>query len=154
MNAVIVSVRSTRQFLLDGTRDLTIEQWNRIPAGFNNNIIWNMGHLVAALEGLCYRRSGLPMPSGEAFFERYRPGSKPEHQADSVEIEQVRALLQTSLDRLEADLNAGIFSSRNYEGFTTRYGVELNSAGAAVSFLPFHEGLHMGFINALKKIVA
>jgi hypothetical protein len=42
-----------RKLLMERTRDLTVDQYNIIPHCFNNNIIWNMGHiLVAGLHSL------------------------------------------------------------------------------------------------------
>ena len=52
MNDQIETIRKTRSFLLDYIKELNIEQLNKIPAGFNNNIAWNLGHLVAAQQGV------------------------------------------------------------------------------------------------------
>ena len=38
---------------------LSIEQLNKVPARFNNNIICNLGHLICSLQTLCYKLSGL-----------------------------------------------------------------------------------------------
>jgi len=48
MKKEIERLKKTRIFLLDLIKDLTTEQLNEIPKGFNNNIIWNLGHLIAS----------------------------------------------------------------------------------------------------------
>jgi hypothetical protein len=57
--ATITQIKNTRAFVLELVKDLTTEQLNKIPAGFNNNIIWNIAHLTAAQQNLCYVRSDL-----------------------------------------------------------------------------------------------
>ncbi|WP_407635809.1 DinB family protein [Solitalea canadensis] len=37
----------------------TIDQLNKVPAGFNNNLIWNIGHEIVAQQALIYKSSGL-----------------------------------------------------------------------------------------------
>lgn len=41
------TLRHIRTSVLNLIESLTLKQINEIPAGFNNNIIWNLGHLVA-----------------------------------------------------------------------------------------------------------
>lgn len=36
----------------------TIEQLNKVPDGFNSNIIWNVAHLIASQQNLCYMKAG------------------------------------------------------------------------------------------------
>lgn len=150
MNKTIDNLRKTRQAALAMTESLTAEQLNKIPQGFNNNIIWNLGHLVAAQEGVCYKRSGMPTNVSDDFFERYRPGSKPEQVVSDEEIALIRGLLISSLDQLEADHAAGKLVMNPW---TTRYGVDINTIDEGINFLPFHEGLHMGVISAQAKLV-
>lgn len=140
-----------RTVILNIIADLSLEQLNKIPAGFNNNIIWNLGHMVAAQCGVCYKRAGLDLPIDEAFFDTYKPGTKPEKFYTAEDFEQVKTLLTTSPDILEADLQKDIWG--NYPTWTTRYDVEIKNINDAVAFLPFHEGLHIGTVMALKKIV-
>ena len=47
-------LKLTRQYLLNDIKDLTVEQLNEVPAGFNNNIIWNVAHMLATQQGICY----------------------------------------------------------------------------------------------------
>ena len=151
MNQQIETIKKVRTFLLEGIKDLTADQLNKIPAGFNNNIIWNLGHLIAAQQGICYKRAGLPTLVSDNFWEKYRSGSKPEGNVSSDEIEKIKEMFLSSLDHLEANYNNQIFG--NYIAWTTRYGVEITSIEDALRFVPFHEGLHSGVISTMKKLV-
>ncbi len=144
-------LRKPRLFLLNAIKDLSLDQLNEIPAGFNNNIIWNMGHMVAAQQGVCYVRMGLPPFTGEEFFNRYKPGTRPEGAGSAAAVDQVKELLFSSLEQLERDYDQGVF--KDYVSWTTRYGVDINTIDEALRFLPFHEGLHLGCIGALTKMI-
>ena len=150
MNQTIETLRKTRQYALNMVADLSDEQLNKIPAGFNNNIIWNLGHLVAAQEGVCYKRSGVPTNITEDFFLRYKPGSKPENDADAAEIAMIKELLLSSLDNLERDHTANKLTMNPW---ATRYGVEINTIDDGITFLQYHDGMHQGYIAALVKLV-
>jgi hypothetical protein len=144
-------IRKTRQFLLKIFNELTVEEVNKIPAGFSNNIIWNFGHIIAAQQGVCYLRAGMPAHIDKAVFDKYKPDSKPEGFVDAAEIEQLKQLMVSNIDNLEEDLEQNKFVS--YPAWTTRYGVEITSVEDAIQFLLFHEGLHIGYIMALRRAV-
>lgn len=144
-------IRKTRGMLLSIVEGLTTEQLNKIPSGFNNNVVWNMGHIVAAQQGVCYRRAGLPLIVDDAFFQKFKPDSKPEALVAEAEINRIKELLFSTLDDLQRDYEAKKFV--NYTPWVSRYGVAINSIEDAVAFLPFHEGLHVGYAMALKRAV-
>ena len=147
MNKPIDTVQKIRLFLLDAVKDLSAIELNEVPAGFNNNIIWNLAHLVAAQQGICYLRSGVHPVVDEKYLIPYRPGEF----IDEDEIDIIKSLLLSSLEQLETNVNANLFV--NYTPWTTRYGVELSNIDEALEFLPFHEGYHAGCITALKRLV-
>lgn len=152
MNKSIQTIKSLRQHLLNTTTDLTIDQLNAIPANFSNNIIWNMGHVIASQQGVCYRRSGVDLVVDDDFFSRYKPGTIPEGPVGEAEVELIKSLLITTIDQLEADYANQMFPN-TYLSVVTRYGIELNGIDSGIDFLPFHEGLHLGAILAIKKAV-
>jgi hypothetical protein len=152
MTRAIETIAKPREILISLLKDLSTEQLNKIPAGFNNNIIWNLGHMIAAQQGLCYKRAGLDAVVDDNFFNQYKSGTKPERFIDASEIENVNELLFSTLEQLEKDLANTLFG--NYTPLTTRYGVEVANIEQAINFLPFHEGLHIGAIMALKRLVA
>ncbi len=149
MTKSIEIIKKPRLALFELIKDLSIEQLNTVPPGFNNNIIWNMGHLVAAQQGVCYRRAGIDTIISEDFFNSYGPGSKPERFITKEELEEVKSLFTSTLDQFVIDYNNNLFSG--YVAWTTRYGVDLNNIDDAFKFLPFHEGLHFGYIMAQRR---
>jgi len=151
MNQQIDTLKKVRVFLLESIKDLTTEQWNKIPEGFNNNIAWNLGHLIAAQQGMCYKRANLTPHISDEFWEQFRTGSKPGADLSAGEIENLKGLFLTLMDQLDADYNNQIFG--NYTAWSTRYGVEITSIEDALRFLPYHEGLHAGTIGALKRLL-
>ncbi|SDT48577.1 DinB superfamily protein [Mucilaginibacter mallensis] len=151
MKRSIDIIKQPRILVLKEIEHLSTEQLNKVPTSFNNNIAWNLGHMIAAQQGICYKRSGLNTTVSEDFFHTYKPGTKPERFIDEVEIAFIKEQLFISLEKLEADLDKEIFV--DYTKVMTRYGIELSSIEEAVAFLPFHEGLHIGYIMSLRKLV-
>ncbi len=140
-----------RKMILTLTEGLSADAINKVPTGFNNNIIWNMGHLIAAQQGICYIRAGVQPPIAEQYLTPYRPGTKPEVAADSTEIERIKETLVSSIHLLPIALENNLFE--HYTPWTTRYGLPISNIEEALGFLLFHEGLHFGSIMALKKFV-
>lgn len=151
MSDSVTYIRNLRQALLNSTQDLSLEQINRIPQGFRNSIAWNMGHMIAAMQGLCYQRSGQPPRLEDAVLAPYRPGTVPEHPVDATEWQRIREDLIRTADWLQQDLKSGLFTS--YDPLPTRSGITLSSAQDAADFLVFHEGFHQGYIAALRHLV-
>ena len=147
----IESIWKIRRFLLEFIKDLDIDQLNKIPPDFNNNIIWNIAHLIAGQQGVCYIRAGLKTWVEEDFFNAYKPGTKPLSRMDEEQVEKIKELFFSTLDILEQDYQKALWNS--YPAWTTRYGLEVKSIDDAMDFLLVHEGLHLGYVMALKKVV-
>ena len=151
MTKTIEIISKPRAWLLNFISDLSIEQLNKVPAGFNNNIIWNLGHMVAAQQGICYRRAGVDTIVTPEFMDTYGSNTKPEKFLDEAELETIKELFITTLDQFVIDHRKNLFS--DYIPWTTRYGVDMTNIDDAVQFLPFHEGLHVGYVMAQKRAI-
>ena len=151
MKHQIEYVKQTRLYFLSLIDGLTAQQLNEIPAGFNNNIIWNLGHLLASQQSICYVRSGNSMVIDEKYLRAYKPETKPGPFVEEAEIEEMKKLFITAIDQFEKDYENGLFSS--YTAFSSRYGINVNNIDEAISFLLFHEALHVGYIMAMKHAV-
>ena len=59
---------------MNGT--LTIEELNKIPEGFNNNIIWNFGHVIVSQQIICYKLSNQPLKVSDEYVNKICKGHK------------------------------------------------------------------------------
>ncbi len=144
--------RTVRNNFLKVINTLSHEQLVKIPEGFNNNILWNFGHIIATQNILCYKLSGLPFSVDEQIIEKYRKGTKPSAiEVITSEKELLIDLAQSSTDQLEKDLGMGIF--KRFTPYETSFGRKLNSIEDAVVFNNVHEGMHLGVIMSLRKLV-
>ena len=144
-------LKTTRQNALDLTQDLNTEQLNLIPTGFNNNLIWNLGHMVVTQQLLCYRLAGQRGHVSDDWIARYRKGSRPEEVVAQAEIEAIREALRTTSDQFMQDYEAGIF--KTYNTYTTSYNATLSTVEEAFIFNNLHEAMHYGTMLTLKKLV-
>lgn len=144
-------LRKTRTNLLNATVNLTLEQLNEIPKGFNNNIAWQMGHILVTQQLLVYRLSSIPSIVDQDMIEDFRKGTKPERKYEQAEIDMIRDMLVSTIDQTKENYNQNIFGE--YKTYTTSYGMTLSSTDGAIIFNNSHEALHLGNVLALKRMI-
>lgn len=143
--------RTSRKLLFQFLEKYTLEQLNAIPEGFNNNLIWNIAHIVVVQQMLVYKLSGLPMMISDEMVDKYRKGSKPEHEATQAEVDEIKELLLKTINQTQTDFENEMFE--NYQQYPTSTGFTLNNVLDAMSFNYFHEGIHLGVILSLRKFI-
>ncbi|QOG03374.1 DinB family protein [Flavobacterium sp. MDT1-60] len=151
MNSVFEVQKTIREILLKILDNHSLEQLNKIPTGFGNNLIWNIAHCVSTQQVLVYKLSGLPMLVSEDFINKYRKGTKPEGDVSQAEVDEIRTLLSTTLDQVQKDFADGIF--QNYTEYTTSMGYTLKDIKGALDFNNYHEGIHTGIVMSIRKFV-
>lgn len=129
----------------------TLEQLNTIPTGFSNNLVWNLGHIIVVQQALVYRLSGLPMYISDELFETYRNGSKPTGTTTQAEVDELKNLLFSLIEKTKEDYVAGKFVSCNE--YTTGTGFHLASTKEAMEFNNYHEAMHLGFMMNIRKFI-
>ncbi|WP_369048196.1 DinB family protein [Tenacibaculum sp. UWU-22] len=152
MTTEISVLKKSRELILNAIDGLTLEQIHKIPSSFNNNIAWNVGHIVVTQQLLHYKLSNLSCLIPDNLIEKYKKGTKPNNETfTQVEFDEIKELLIGLPDTLEEDYNAQIF--KEYDEYKTSTGFVLDSIESAIAFNNFHEGIHYGAILALKKVV-
>jgi hypothetical protein len=142
--------QKTRGFLNNYLENLSLNALNTIPKGYNNNIIWNIGHIIVTEQLLVYKLSGLPMQVSEELISKYMKGTKPEGNVTQEEVDDIKGLLFSTIQQTKTDYNSGKFTDfQEYVLSTT--GNTLTKVEEAISFNLFHEGIHFGYIMALVK---
>ena len=131
--------------------NFSLQQLNTVPEGFNNNIIWNVAHALATQQSIMYTLSGLKPVVPQSWIDGYRKGTKPEGDVTQEFVDAIDHALMSTMEQLKKDIEAGVFE--NYQPYTTSTKMELNSFATAFPFVLFHDGVHIGSVLALAKLV-
>ncbi|MGN7986386.1 DinB family protein [Pedobacter sp. 22226] len=144
-------LRASRNRLLQLVETSSNEILFKIPAGFNNNIIWQIGHCITSQQRHVYMRSGLPMYISKAFMESFKIGSSPRSWEIHPDVNELKHLLIDTVNRLESDLESGIFV--NYEPFELPIGFKVKNHIEALQAANYHEAEHSGKIFTYLKLL-
>lgn len=151
MHQTFEITRTSRKVLSQFLQGYSVEQLNKIPDGFSNNLIWNIGHIIVVQQMLVYNLSGLPMMISNEMVEKYKRGTKPDGMILQPEIDAMQSLLFETINKTKADLSSGIF--KNYNEYTTMSGYTIRSAEDAMAFNYYHEAVHTGMMMSIRKFI-
>jgi hypothetical protein len=154
MHPKIQKIKQFRVFLLKQLQGITCEQLNFIPANYSNNIIWNLGHMIAAQQNMCYVKASRPVAVADEFFTPYLSGTKPDGIAREEHIEALCKIFITSIDQLQTDYDSNVFAQYAPPVMISKvYGFDVNNIDEALEYILYHEGLHAGQILSLKRML-
>ncbi|WP_437919102.1 DinB family protein [Sphingobacterium sp. LRF_L2] len=144
----IIDARRAFIELIDG---LTTEELNHIPEGFNNNIIWNFGHIVVSTQTLCYVRTEIHADATAfKYVDAYKKGSKPTYFVQAEEIAELKEIALASIETIQKAYNDGVFSKITpFE--TSTYKSSLNSIEDVIITTVGHDNLHFGYAQAQRR---
>ena len=143
-------LNNTRRFFKKYLENTSLDDLNKIPEGFNNNVIWNIGHIVVTEQLLAYKLSGLPLMVSESLVANYMKGTRPERAISQEEVNEIKELLFSTIERTQKDYKNNVFLNfKEYTVSTT--GNTLTNIDEALQFILFHEGMHLGYVMALMR---
>ncbi|NLP57638.1 DinB family protein [Lutibacter sp. B1] len=145
------TLKQSRKLILTIVENLSIEQLNKIPQNFKNNIVWNIAHLVVTQQLLCYKLSGLNCLISDTLIAGFQKGTAPTYTVEKDEFEIIKQLFLELPEKLEQDYNNAVF--KNYNEYTTSVNVTLQNIDDAIIFNTYHEGIHLGVILQLLKFI-
>ncbi len=143
--------RITRDHMLRELEGLGHEDMLIIPEGRDDNVLWNVGHLLCSLSRLTYVFSGQPLPIPESYLELFGKGTSARNWTGDPDPAEVLERFKALPAQIEADYVAGSFKDYKTLQITPRDTID--SVEEAVAFHCFHEGLHIGMIITLKELL-
>ncbi|MFB2120959.1 DinB family protein [Parapedobacter sp. 2B3] len=146
----IIDSRKAFAELVDG---LSADELNQVPDGFNNNIIWNFGHIVVSTPLLCYVRTGIwPDAAKIKYVEAYKKGTKPTYEVNASELADLKGLAISTIHTLEEDYKNGLF--KQMEPFSTiTFGAVINTIEELLATTVGHDNTHYGYAIAQRRII-
>jgi len=143
----------TRNNVIATIKDISNDQLNYIPEGFNNNIIWNVAHLIATQQLLVYGLSKTQFVIPKAFIDSNKKGTKPSTYYSQTDTKEIIEYLSTTVNQMEIDYNSGVFSGKPFKAYTSSFNITLRSVEDAIAFNNVHEGMHFGMIKIMKRFL-
>jgi hypothetical protein len=98
-----------------------------------------------------YGLSGVKPLVPQEWIDAYKKGTKPQGDVSQEQVDLIDKALFSSLDKLKEDLSSDLF--KNFQPYTTSSKMELESIETAFPFILFHDGIHIGTVLALAKLV-
>ena len=138
-----------RTLLLKLLEKFSLDQLNTVPKGYRNSIFWNVAHTIVTQQLLVYGLSNTPLLVDSELVKSYKKDSKTVHEATEEELALIKTLLFSTIEQTKIDYDNGVF--KNYTPYMTSLNVTLSTVDEAISFNAFHEGIHLGYILAMKN---
>jgi len=146
VNQYLETLENNRKVLVDLTKALNEEQLNFIPRGHNNNIIWNMGHMLVVSESLLYKTSGSKPPLHGFDINRFGRNTRPDQVFNQSQISEIsEALLRTVAIFNDTTSGMAATDRGTNEGFVLTQDT--------LQFLLFHENIHYKTVIRLIRAV-
>jgi hypothetical protein len=129
------------------------EHIHTVPDGFSNNILWNVGHILLYGELLLVRAADNTGKLPSEYKGLFGGGTKPaDWQGEVPSFQSLLGKLKEQQDWLAAE-----FGDRLHEKVAVPIqirDVQFHTYGDILSFVMYHEGLHLGLINAMNRILS
>ncbi|MFF2448789.1 DinB family protein [Neobacillus sp. NPDC058068] len=142
------SFELTRNYFLKNVASLDEGLVDVQPEGFNNTIHWHIGHALTVTEQFMF---GFPKKSTNLpanYMGLFATGTKPaEWNGDVPSVQELSTQLKEQLSRIK-EIHVESFSEKLKTPFLGQ-----ETFGELANFAVFHESLHLGQIQAMKRVI-
>jgi uncharacterized damage-inducible protein DinB len=137
----------SRGFFLKNVEGMDEKVANIQPEGFNNNILWHVGHVLLTAEyflfGFPEKSTHLPMN----YLELFNRGTSPSGWKGEVPtIAELTGQLKDQMARVKEMPGERLQEKLEKQFF------DFNTFGELFNFSVFHETYHLGQIHAMKRM--
>lgn len=141
-----------RGIAFNAIKDLNEGQLLAVPKGFNNSVLWNIGHVYLYDCMFLYAPSGQELPCPEGYEAFFKGGTSPaDWNGKTPDVQEVLERCKEMPAKLASDHKEGKFNGFKELELTPQ--LTLTSFDSALTFQTMHTGVHLGRINALRKFL-
>lgn len=142
------SFELTRSYFIKSVEALDEAILDVQPHGFNNTIHWHVGHVLTVAEQFMF---GFPKKSTSLpanYMALFATGTKPaDWQGDVPSVQELIVQLKEQLKRMK-EIPAESFNEKLKTPFLGQ-----ETFGELANFSVFHESLHLGQMQAMKRVI-
>ncbi len=150
MTDILEIMDNYRRDLLRIIENLTVEQLNTVPNGFNNNIVWNLGHILVVTDELLYKNTPFfSIPTYDFDIAGFKKGSRPEDIINEKDITSIRSAISNTVPQFRKLLSDYAMTSQKKE----KELIENLSTDKNIHFILFHEDMHFSTIIRQLRLV-
>jgi hypothetical protein len=152
VQANLYTLSESRRLGLDLLENTSSEDLLFIPNGFSNNILWLAGHSYYVQIRLTYSLSKIKVEIPQCISDSFANGTSPKDWKATPNIDFLKENYSKAPQQLNLDIENNKFNE--FTPFTTQAGTRLNNLEEAIAFNNFHEGLHLGQMLNIRRIIS
>ncbi|SEU10102.1 DinB superfamily protein [Salinibacillus kushneri] len=149
MSSLVISqINIAYKGFMNEIKDVSDEQLTKQPEGFNNNILWHIGHVLTTNEQFLFgfpdNTDHLPKQYKDLFGYGTKPAEWPDDVPTADELadklnKQIKRIKQIPLEKFEEKLPEVTLGAQTF--------------GELAALAAFHIANHAGRVNAMKKVL-
>lgn len=150
--SIVKSIVTARGYFLQTIQGLSEEQLTAVPEGASNSVLWNIGHIVCSNAGMVYGPCGLESPIPASYEALFKGGTSPATWSEAPSTEEVLKHFRGMNDDIIAKYTSGALDG--FKSHELMPGLAHDNVEDALGFCCVHEGVHIGSVIALKKLLS
>lgn len=143
---LFAQVRLWRKWTVDYLKTIPNEIANEIPAGYNNNILWNAGHILVGWDNTVYPVIGEARRLDSSYHLMFPSGSSPKEWAGNPpSLNEIVELLESQISNMEVACKGKVQTplKQPFLGMET--------LEEMILFHMNHENFHMGIVKGMRQ---
>ncbi|RXZ81125.1 DinB family protein [Paenibacillaceae bacterium] len=139
-----------REQILSVITRLSKSQMEHIPKGFNNNLHWQLGHVLTITDNLIFEFSGVGSRISQYYRTYFATGTSPSSwlgQPPGIEmiLKDLKSQMVEICDKYDGLLAQPVADENNF--------LQATVIGELFHVLIAHESMHLGMIIAMDKVL-
>ena len=149
--SIVKSLITARGYFAQVIKGLSESQLTEVPDGASNSVLWNIGHIVHSNASMVYGPCGLESPIPASYEGLFKGGTSPGTWSTPPSTDEVLGHFKTMNEDIVAKYTAGELDS--FAAHELMPGLKHDNIEDALGFCCVHEGVHIGAVIALKKLL-